>query len=40
MIEWRPVVGFENTHLVSSDGKVFSKLSNKVLSPFISNKGY
>lgn len=38
--EWRPVVGYEETHLVSSLGQVYSLLCKKMLSPYISNKGY
>lgn len=38
--QWKPVVGYEDTHLVSNLGRVYSLLSNKVLSPYISNKGY
>lgn len=38
--QWKPVVGYENTHLVSNLGRVYSKLSEKILSPYISNKGY
>ena len=38
--QWKPVVGYEDTHLVSNLGRVYSKLSDKILSPYISNKGY
>jgi hypothetical protein len=38
--EWRPVVGFEGTHEVSSLGRVRSLLSNKVLKPIKHTGGY
>ena len=38
--EWRPVVGYEKTHLVSNKGRVYSLLGKRMLSPYISNTGY
>lgn len=37
---WKPVVGYEDTHMVSNRGRVYSILSDKVLNQYISNKGY
>jgi hypothetical protein len=36
---WKDVVGFD-MYKVSNDGEVFSKYSNKILTPKISTKGY
>lgn len=40
MIEWKDVVGFEGIYLVSNTGKIYSKLTNKILKTCISNRGY
>lgn len=39
-VEWRPVPGYEGLYDVSSDGKVWSYVSNKVLSPSHNGRGY
>lgn len=37
--EWRPVVGFSD-YMISSEGRVYSHLSQKFLRPGISSNGY
>lgn len=38
--EWRPIRGFEDRYLISNTGLVFSKISNRMLSPKIDRYGY
>jgi len=38
--EWKDVVGYENLFQVSNKGHLFSKRTNKILSQFITKKGY
>ena len=38
--EWKPVVGYESQYLISSDGKVWSIRSNKILKPNTDRYGY
>lgn len=40
MHNWKPVVGYESDYIVSSDGIVFSKKNNMILSQYVMNKGY
>ncbi len=43
MTEWRQVVGnegWEHNYLVSDDGRVFSKISNRELKPYAKSRGY
>lgn len=43
MTEWRQVVGdegWERYYLVSDDGRVFSKISNRELKPYAKSRGY
>lgn len=39
-IEWIPVVGYEDEYLVSSDGRIYSNHSNKVIKPKHTQQGY
>jgi AP2 domain/NUMOD4 motif len=39
-IEWRDVVGYEGLYRVSSDGQVFSLVSNRNLSVGVTRKGH
>lgn len=38
--EWRDVVGFEGFFLISSEGRLFSKRSNRLLKLFKNKRGY
>ena len=38
--EWRPIKGYEDRYLVSNTGSVFSKISNRLLTPKIDRYGY
>lgn len=40
MEEWRDVVGFEEYFMISSEGRVWSKRSNKILKQVTSKAGY
>lgn len=39
-VKWTPVVGYEDLYLVSTNGKVYSIRSHKVLTPRKHNAGY
>jgi hypothetical protein len=39
-VEFKPVIGFEDRYLVTSDGKIFSLYLNDYLKPFFSKGGY
>ena len=38
--EWRQIKGYEDRYLVSNTGLIFSKISNRLLSPKIDRYGY
>lgn len=38
--QWRPVLTFEDRFLISNQGRIFSLLSNKILSQGLSKTGY
>lgn len=40
MGEWHDVPGYEGRYLISSNGEVFSRLSNKILKHNVSSSGY
>lgn len=40
MREWRPVVGYEKLYLVSSDGLIYSKITNKLRKEVPCPNGY
>lgn len=40
MEQWKDAVGYENYYMVSSNGRVFSKTKNKILSPSDNGSGY
>ncbi len=37
---WKDIIGFEGIYKLNEYGDVFSLKSNKILTPYISNKGY
>lgn len=37
---WKDIIGFEGLYKINEYGDVFSIRSNKLLSPYITNKGY
>ena len=39
-VKWTPVVGYEDLYLVSTNGKVYSIRSHKILAPRKHNAGY
>ena len=39
-VKWTPVVGYEDLYLVSTNGKVYSIRSHKILAPRRHNAGY
>lgn len=39
-VKWTPVVGYEDLYLVSTNGKVYSIRSHKILTPRKHNAGY
>lgn len=40
MEHWTPVEGYESSYLVSTQGRVFSILTNQVIKPKVNNRGY
>lgn len=37
---WKDIIGFENLYKINEHGDVFSIRSQKIISPYITNKGY
>ena len=40
MEEWKDIIGYEGRYRVSSFGKIYSSISNKLLNPTIDSDGY
>lgn len=38
--QWQPVEGFEDSYMISDCGRVYSKLSERLLNPIVLSSGY
>lgn len=39
-VMWKDIIGYEGLYLINEYGDIYSQISNKLLAPYISNKGY